>query len=189
MSEMTTILYGQTIQGKAAANWPVLYKICEQFHRFKIEITDRDLETTSDAMMRYWHAMPVKLFAEYSGFSTWQSEQILKSKCGRDIFVKEVKENEKRRGQILFECQYAHCQHLFVLPKKLITGSYVCPKCLRRGIEQIFMLSKTEVPISDFCDVMKNAHDFLASLNINCPMPDPKWRENIEKETVKCLTE
>jgi hypothetical protein len=136
-------------------------------------------------MMAYWHSMPVKLFAGHSGYSNWQSEQILKRECGRNIFVKEVKENEKRRGQILFECQYAHCKHLFILPKKLITGSYVCPKCLRRDIEQIFMLSKTEVSIPDFCDVMKNAHDFLASLNINCPMPNKEWRENLRKETKK----
>ncbi len=183
-------LYGTTINGRAAALWKDLYKACEQFHRFKIEVTDAELETTSDAMMAYWHSMPVKLLAQHTGYSLWKSEQWLKRECGKvgikgkNVFVNKVTENEKRRGQILFECDYAHCRHIFILPKKLVTGAYVCPLCLRRDITQFFMLSKTEVSIPDFCDVMKNAHDFLASLNINCPMPDKEWRENI-KENVK----
>jgi hypothetical protein len=176
-------LYGTTIDGKACAIWRDVYKACETFRRFKIEISDRDSETTSIQQMAYWHAKPIKLYADYAGLSLWKAEQYLKRECGEHFFMHEVKENEKRRGQNMFECLNPNCRNLFVIPKKNSAGLYICPQCYDERICLFFMLSKTELSIADFNHVLESAWDFMESINCHCPKPDPEWRK--EKETAK----
>jgi hypothetical protein len=179
---------GRTIDGQPSAVWPKIYAACAKHDRFIVDIRKYDESAEiSIQQMKYWHSTPVKLYAEHTGNSTWLSEQWLKRECGEQWFMQEVKEEESRRGRIMFECMNVHCRHLFTIPRRSgVTSEYVCPLCERHTIRMFFMLSKTELKVNDFIQVLQNTWDFMESINCRCPPPDPNWRINKQmKQRIK----
>jgi len=173
---------GHTDNGNPLTNWKKIYAQCRKYHQFIIEVREYSQEAEiSMAQMAYWHCMPIKLFSEHTGYTLWKSEQWLKRECGAQWFMLEVEEECTKRGQIMFECQNPQCRQLFLLPGKL-RGKYVCRDCHSTNIRMFFMLSKTELSVNDFTQVLQNTWDFMESIDCHCPPPDPQWRINQSKE-------
>lgn len=177
------IFRGKTQNSLPITLWKAIYKACCQFEQFVIEVTKFDPDKQiSYQQMKWWHCQPVTLYSQHTGCSLWESEQWLKRECGEHFFMQSVCEQENRRGLDMWECRNPNCRHLFRVPKRTPKGLYVCPNegCFNADIRQFFMLSKTEIGIKDFNEIMKNASDFLGSINCPCPMPDKNWRINKE---------
>ncbi len=179
--------HGKTIDNKPAANWQAIYQACVKYPDFLIDIRKYDAaKEISIQQMKYWHPVPVKIFAEHTGYSLWKSEQWLKRERGSHWFVHEVEEEENRRGQIMFECLNPACRNLMLCPAKL-RGKYVCREC-RSPVRMFFMLSKTELSVNDFNSFLENTWEFMEEINCPCPKPDPNWRINQRQSNQKGKT-
>lgn len=160
--------------------WSEITAACKKLKSWAIEVIDRGELDISEQQMKYWHAVPVNIYAEYTGTTLWKAEQLLKRECGENYFVHKLKNSETRRGQVMFECKDPLCRNLFRIPVRMKNdyGTFLCPICLKNQLEIIFMLSKTELKVSEFNDVLENTWDYLESIGCKCPPPDPEWRKN-----------
>ena len=87
----STTLYGTTIDGKACAVWPDVYKACEQFHRFKIEISDAsEFAEISYQQIRWWKGILLPALAKDTGDCEHVWETRLKLAVLPDDFTPET---------------------------------------------------------------------------------------------------
>lgn len=170
---------GKTENNQPLADWKAIYADCRKHEQFIVEIRKYDpAKEISNQQIKYWHAVPIMEFANYTGYSAWKAEQWLKRECGEQYFMHELKEEENRRGIVMFECLNQHCRDLFVIPKRGEHGVLICPQCLLDNIRLFFMASKTELSTKDFNVVLENTYDFMASINRPIQAPDKNWRNN-----------
>lgn len=161
------------------AAWPSIYKACTKYQQFLLHVEEYTEEALiSDQQRKFWHAKPVSIYADYTGHSILMAEILLKKECGENYFILEPTEkNMQKRGRLMFEC--ANCKQLFFLPKRNPDGVLCCDtkNCHSTFIRPVFVLSKMEISVKHFNEILKNAYDFLNGLGCNCPMPDPNWRD------------
>ena len=173
-----TTFRGSTIQGQPAAKWKAIYAACAKHLEFIIEVKKYDEKRAiSTLQMAWFHAVPVKIYAQETGYSKLEAERFLKMECGAEWFRRHYDDDRGQAGEVLFECQKLHCRKHFPRPLR-IEGVYYCPNCRCTDFEPLFLLSKTELKVNEFSDFMENCANFLNSLGWRCPMPDPNWRIN-----------
>ena len=176
MKDRSEKFKGRIIAGKLVVDWPRVAEVCREYGQFIIEVRAYDREREiSLQQMAFWHARPVKLFAQHTGYSEWKAEQWLKRECGELYFMLDLDATYKKRGTIMFECLDHTCRELFIVPRQS-DGRYLCPSCLKPDIRLFFMLSKTELKTHEFNKVLENACDFMDTINCPCGMPDRQWR-------------
>lgn len=168
---------GRTVNNQPAAQWKAIYRQCAKHEQFVVTVEPYDpKDSISDQQRKYWHAMPVKLYAQHTGNSELRAEIYLKRECGEHYFVLEATEkNLQKRGKLMFDC--SKCKGLSFVPVQLPDGIYACPECHSDKIKPVFVLSKMELSIQDFNVVLDNAYEFLNAINCRCQRPDPNWKE------------
>lgn len=172
------IFKGKTVGNQPCAHWKHIYAECKKHEQFIVEIRKYDEDTEiSDQQRKYFHAVPVKHYAEHTGHSMLKAKILLKRHIAPDLFMKNVRPKESRRGSIMFECTDAYCKDLMYLPAQDEHGAYVCPLC-HSDVRMFFMLSIMELKIKQVNEVIKNAVDFMGSINCPIEMPNPEWRVN-----------
>ncbi|MFA5382240.1 MAG: hypothetical protein WC356_03675 [Candidatus Micrarchaeia archaeon] len=83
--------YGTTIQGIATALWKSIYKACETFHRFKIEISDAsEFAEISYQQIRWWKGVLLPALAKDTGDCEHVWETRLKLAVLPDEFQPEI---------------------------------------------------------------------------------------------------
>jgi len=169
---------GQTIDGKAAAHWPAIQQACGKYEQFIVEVRRFDEQREiSEHQRKYWHSVVISEYSEKSGESLMESEWYVKRGAARHIFMLEVDEDMRKRGQTLFECQNPLCKNIFIKPAKS-RGKWVCPKCKTNNIWIFYMLSKMELSVRVFNQVLESTWAFMEKNNWPVPQPDPEWRIN-----------
>lgn len=176
------MITGQTIEGKAAADWPKLYKLCEQYHRFGIEVFDLDTREISDQQRKWLHCDngPIhRLMAE--GWSFKDAKNHLKRAYGKHLFIKYItgKNFKTATGEVWWECQVAFCNTL-IHPVNIgyKNGKRCCPLCGSHKIKLIAMKSIMDLSVKK----TNQWFDAIFDAMPNLPKPDPDWKENKNKE-------
>jgi len=181
----TATFYGETIQGTATALWKSIYKACETFHRFGIEVFDLDQRTISEQQRKWLHcdngAIRVIMKAEKKTFM--DAKVFLKVRFGRAFFVEYITpENyQKVKGVPYWECQNTFCKevsHVAVMGYE--NGIRQCPKCGNIDIKLIAIKSSEDQPIKTINLWFKE----MISKIPNLPEPNPEW-DKTKQETSK----
>jgi len=178
---------GQRIDGKAAALWKTIQAECAKYERFVVEVSEYDeLKKTSLHQMKYWHTKVISEYSEKSGESLLKSQWYVKRGASRHLFMLEIDEDMGKRGETLFECQNPLCKNIFVKPAKL-RGKWVCPEkhCHSPNIWMFYMLSKTELTIKVFNQILESTWDYMEKCGWPVEKPDPAWREKINQPRKK----
>ena len=85
------IFNGKTVDGKPETNWPEIYRFCSNQERFIVEVRKLDPEREiSLQQMKYFHAVVIPLFVEYTGDSPQYWENKLKLECGSKWFQPKI---------------------------------------------------------------------------------------------------
>lgn len=185
MSGTTTTLYGETIQGKAAANWPALYKACEQFHKFKISIEDAEALLISDKQRGWLHCEngAIRTIMKTERLTMMDAKIFCKVRFGRDIFVKYVTpENYLKftNCYIFWECQEACCRKIIHVAKIAFENNKrQCFECGSLNIRLIAVKSSEDLSRKQIRMWFEEMFDKIPGLQ----KPDERWFKNQNKET------
>ena len=183
-----TIIEGKSRQPVIdGSSWPRVQMDAAQFQRFVVEVRKYDeASEISIAQMRYLHAVPIREFVKQMGFSEWYVKLWLKREYGKALFMSDVRIDEHRRGQIMFECENSFCRQMFFLPDRNPSGVYSCPKCGLISIRMFFMLSITELTVNQVSDWFQSMWDGYEGLwHAQIQRPDPEWRITKAKRDAK----
>lgn len=173
--------YSKLIGGRPAANWPAIQAEAGKYGRALIEICDADAAEAeakkaeiSDQQRKWLHckAGPVRaLMAD--GWGSDDAKNHLKVKHGRDIFVREVTEEnfKKAKGELFWECQIAVCRKL-IHPAIVVfqDGKRACPICGSEEIKLIAIRSIMDTSVKKINKWFDNI--FSAMPGIKPPNPD-----------------
>ena len=170
-----------TIDDKPCGPWRDIYAACARYPRAMLEVRRYDEQAeTSLQQMKWWHDQPIPAYAEMTGHSEWYAEILLK-KENRHHFMKNLREQEGRRGRVMIECLTGHCGNLFIRAAQNKDGLLCCPQCGGMKLMPFFMLSKTELTVKQFGEVMENTVDYLNRIGCPVTLPDPLKARNRRK--------
>jgi len=171
-----TILIGSTIEGKAAADWPLMYKLCEQYHRFGIEIFDLDTREISEQQRKWLHCDngPIRRVMKSEKMTFMDAKVFLKVRFGRSFFVKLITADNcnKIEGTPYFECLTCH-EIIHVAKLNYEKGERCCPECGSIELQLIAVGSSEAVSIK----IINMWFDEIFSKIPGLEEPDPKWKE------------
>lgn len=184
-SGTATTFYGETIDGKACAIWRDVYRACEQFHRFKIEISDADAVNISERQRGWLHCEEgaIRKVMKSEKMTFLDAKVFLKVKFGRAWFVKFITPENYQTvgGSIYWECQEPFCREIIHVAKiDFEGGKRQCPKCGSGNIRLISVKSSENQSVKIINMWFKEMLDKIKGLE----EPKEDWFK-IEKDSAK----
>ena len=147
------IFKGQTINDKASAMWPEIYRECEKYSRFIIEVREYDENAEISDQQRKWlHGKmgPIHHYMKDKRATFADAKNFVKVRYGREWLVTVItNENiDNAVGVPYWECKQTQCQEVFHIAKALTEpGKKTCCKCGSENIQLIAIRSTMDVSI------------------------------------------